>query len=564
MAASHPLHIANASGIPTSLIFEALGPKRLTEFVAVKTSGKLIWFNFELARSLGLELPAENSIDPKLESQIIDMLSVRALRSGEELGDRQPVLLYADKYGGDDLGRCMGAGRAGFLPYGNLYLKGIGHTPLFRHDDPNDFVHSHGGVSLLDGMLETAFGEVNAHLFTKGSARVLALIDNDEDIIYPDGRKEPRTIVVRAGAQLRPAHLFAKGVKGGYSKLEVFTRITRLSRQLRMRTAAESDEPVPDLKLTMLQVIDDHALTAAEQFRWRILHGAMSMSNMELSGAMLDSTTESAQPRTAPIKVLTLHPGAYLEFGQEHLERARHLKIMFRSLVKTLSHEQRELLNAGSIDFTAEMTRLYEKHLQIQILRAAGLKEWAARRVRADQPDTVECFRQLLLEMATLRNRGSINANEPPLAHISVLDIFNLLGAYPRIYFGGRARGDDAKIFQLLKPELRGNHFHRAKQRTRVQKMIGEFARLYSELMVAAQSVAADHYGSVESMRESITSRAAYENRPLSALYRGNLLRELTITIERYKSSGRRKIISTTLAGIISASHRNLDRSTSA
>lgn len=560
MAAHQPVAGYLVNGLPSSLIFEALGPKRLTEFVAVKTPGKLIWFNFELARSLGLELPAENSIDPKLESQIIDMLSLRALRAGEEPGDRQPVLLYADKYGGDDLGRCMGAGRAGFLPYGNLYLKGVGHTPLFRHDDPNDFIHSHGGVTLLDGMLEAAFGEVNAHLFTKGSARVLALIDNDEYIIYPDGRKEPRAIVVRAGTQLRPAHLFAKGVKGGYSKLEVFTRITRLSGQLRMRTAGESDEPVPDLRLTMLQVLDDHALTAAEQFRWRIVHGAMSMSNMEMSGAMLDSTTESAQPRTAPLKVLMHHPGAYLEFGQEHLERARHLKIMFRSLVKTLPNEQRELLNAGPIDFTAEMTRSYEKHLQIQMLRAAGLKESAARRVRADQSDAVERFQQLLLQMAALRNRGSINANEPPVKHISVLDIFNLLQKYPPLHFAGHGPGTEREILALLKPEFRGNHFHRAKQKAKVQQMSRDFALVYAELMLAAERVATEHYGNVESMRESIAARAAYENRPLTSLYRGNLLKEFKRIIELYKS-GRKRLISKTLAKMVSESQRNLDRS---
>jgi hypothetical protein len=560
MATSQSIYIAGASGIPPSLIFEALGPKRLTEFVAVRKPGKLVWFNFELAHSLGFELPTENSIDKKLESQIIDLLSVRALRSGEELGDRQPVFLYADKYGGDDLGRCMGAGRAGFLPYGNLYLKGIGHTPLFRHDDPNDFVHSHGAVSLLDGMLEAAFSEVHAQLFTKGSARVLALIDNDDYIIYPDGKKEPSALVVRAGTQLRPAHLFAKGVKGGYSKLEVFTRMTRVSGQLRMRTSAAAAEPVPDLRLTMLQVIDDHALTAAEQFRWRLVHGAMSMSNMELSGAMLDSTTASAQPRTAPIKVLMLHPSAYLAFGQEHLERARHLKIMFRSLVKTLSNEQRELLNAGSIDFTAQMSRSYEKHLQIQMLRAAGLKELAAQSMRADQPDTVQRFQQLLLEMAALRNRGSTNANEPPAGHISVLDIFNLLAGYPRLHFAGHGSVAEREILALLKPAFRGNRFHRAKQKAKVQQMIRNFAGIYAELMVAAERVAPEHYGSVGRLRESITARAAYENRPLSALYRGNLLKDFKRVIERYKSGGRRRIISKTLTKIIAKSHRNLDR----
>jgi hypothetical protein len=559
MPANKPIHICTNSGAPESLIFEALGPQRLTEFVAVKTPGKLTWFNYELARSMGLDIPSSKSGYPKFHRQIIDMLSVRALRSGEALGDREPILLYADKYGGDDLGRCLGAGRAGFLPFRNLYLKGVGHTPLFRHDDPNDFDHSHGGVSMVEGMLEAVFGEVNTNLFTKGSARILAIIDHDDYTIYPDGKKEPRAIVVRAGAQLRPAHLFARGVKGGYSKLEVFTRITRLTGQLRMRAGGGPDKPVPDLRLTMLRVIDDHALTAAEQFRWRIMHGAMSMSNMEMSGAMLDSTTESAQPRTAPMRVLTQHTQPYLGFAQEHLERARQLKIMFRSVVKSLSCEQCELLNTGPIDFTAEMNKSYGKHLQIQMLKAAGLKISIAQNIQGDFPHVAQHFQQILNEMATLINRGSVDANKPPVEHISVLDIFNLLQEYPRIYFTKIARSPEAEILTLLRPEFRGNRFQRAKQKAKVIVMIREFARVYSELMMACQRVAAEQYGGFETMRDSIISRAAYENRPLTSLYRGNLLKEFKRVVALYKASGQSRIISLAISRIVSASHRNLD-----
>ncbi|HEV7747244.1 MAG TPA: hypothetical protein VGO56_19770 [Pyrinomonadaceae bacterium] len=545
------------SGSEKSLIFDALGPMRLREFVAVRIPGRLVWFNFDLARSLGLDVPATNSDNSKLNHQIIDMLSVRALRSGEGLGNREPILLYADKYGGEDLGRCLGAGRAGFLATQNLYLKGIGHTPLFRHDDPDDFEHSHGGVSLLEGMLEAVFGEVNTSLFTKGSARILALIDNDDYTIYPNGKKEPRAIVVRAGAQLRPAHLFAKGVQGGYSKLEVLTRITRLSGQLKTQQDAEPGKPTPDLTQTMLQVIDDHALTAAEQFRWRIMHGAVSMSNMEMSGAMIDSTTESSQPRTAPLRVLTQHPGAYLVFGQEHLERARHLKIMYRSVVKTLSQRERELFNVRPIDFTAEMNRSYGKYLEVQFLKAAGLTTLAAQTLQSTRPDAVHRFQQILSAMAVLKNRGSVNANNPPVEHISVLDIFNLLSAYPRVYFADPGRHHEAEILTLLKPAFKGNRFHQAKQKANVRAMIQQFADAYASVM---DTSGAAHHRSIASMRASIVSRAAYQNRPLQALYRGNLLKELARTIEYYKAGGRRTTITKTIAEIISKSHRNLDR----
>ncbi|HJZ79120.1 MAG TPA: hypothetical protein VKD91_02210, partial [Pyrinomonadaceae bacterium] len=334
---------------------------------------------------------------------------------------------------------------------------------------------------------------------------------------------------------------------------EVFTRITRVTGQLRLQRGK------PDLRQTMLQVIDDHALTSAEQFRWRIIHGAVSMSNMEMSGAMLDATTESAQPRTAPMRILTQHPGAYLVFGQEHMERARHLKIMYRSLVNTLSLEQRALLNAAPIDFTAEMVKSYDQHLQIQMLKAAGLKMAVAQQIQAEHPQLAQRFQQVLRAMAALRNRGSINGNNPPVEHISVLDIFNLLQKYPRRYFMKVARRDQPEILALLRPAFRGNRFYRAKQKATVQIMIWEFAGLYTELMLACQRVAAEHYGRSARLRESIIARAGYENRPMTSLYRGNLLKEFQRVIKRYKSRGESRLIGQTIAKIVSASHRNLD-----
>ena len=550
---------AEAVGTNESPILTTLGRERFTNFVTVTTPGKFVWFNYELARSLGFDIPQANFVSSKVHHELLEMLSVRALPAGAEVDQHEPSLLYADKYGGDDLGGCLGAGRAGFLPYLNLYLKGVGHTPLFRHNDPTDFEHSHGGLSMLEGMLEAVFGEANANLFTKGSARILAIIDQGDYTEYPNGKKEARAVVVRAGVQLRPAHLFAKGIKGGYSKLELFTRITHVTGQLQLRRAGPGLKLVPDIKETMLRIIDDHALTAAEQFRWRIVHGAISLSNMEMSGAMLDATTESAQPRTAPMRVLTQHPDVNLVFGLEHFERARQLQIMYRSLVKTLSNDQRKQLNADSISFAFEMERRYAKHLRVQLLKAAGLPMDLAQIVQNELPEVSEEFTRLLIEMTALRNRGRINANKPPLEHISVLDIFNLLQNYPRVYFARPGRTDEAKIRSLLRPQFRGNHYLRAKQEDKVRGLAQQFAVVYSELMAACQRLSSPSHQRGTSLAGLIIPRAAYENRPMDRLYRGNLLKQFAKLIDTYKSSGKSELISGTIDKIVADSKRNFD-----
>jgi hypothetical protein len=204
-----------ASGrVRPSRVLSVLGRKWFAEFTAVNISGNVIWCNFELARELGFDVPSSNRMTPEFHQQLIDALAYRALARGEDAGARRTITLYADKYGGPGVSPALGGGRAGFLPYANLYIKGLGHTPLFKHNDPSDFEHSHGGVPMDEAFAEALFGEVNVNLFSKGSARTLAIIDHGEFITFPEGHKVPRVLEVRAGEQLRPGHLLAKRIRG--------------------------------------------------------------------------------------------------------------------------------------------------------------------------------------------------------------------------------------------------------------------------------------------------------------------------------------------------------------
>ena len=163
-----------------------------------------------------------------------------------------------------------------------------------------------------DCLREAIFGEVSEHLFARGSTRVVAVIDEGKYVIAPSGQRIAVALVVRTGAQLRPAHLLTGRVRLHTSRLEKFVNITRATGQLVTRLDEETGNRLPDIKATMRRIIDDHARTAAEGFRWRMIHGALSSSNMEVSGAMLDLPTQSAQPRTAPIHVtavLRAQPG---------------------------------------------------------------------------------------------------------------------------------------------------------------------------------------------------------------------------------------------------------------
>jgi hypothetical protein len=523
-----------------SPIIDTLGPLSFAEFQAYRSPGTVLWCNFDLLRELGFDVPQTNELTPELNQQLLAAFSLRAV-NGDNTNRHDLLTLYADKYGGEGVSPAHGAGRAGFLSHGNLYVKGLGFTPLFRHNDADDFVHSHGGVHLEDCLSEAVFGEVTHNLFTLGSNRIVAIIDQGKHVSEPSGRRRHIALAVRAGAQLRPGHLLAKRARGSCAPLEMFISITRATGQL------VSASGVPDVSATMLRVIDDHAQTAAESFRWRMIHGALSPSNMDISGAMLDLPTQSTQPRTAPIFKLDYVQSA---FGTEHKERGFHLAEMYRRVLRATDAATRERFKAKWINVSNLMDEAYAKHLRVRLLAAAGLKTDLARKIHNEQPGVSESLAKVLLELAALKNRGSACVARRIVEDVSVVDVFNLLGAAPLAYFGGSLTRKN--VLKHLKPVYKGNRFQVAKRREQVDAFADKFVRIYGELMNLCAACAGDYYDSVEAMQASITARAAFENEPIDALYCHGLYQRLNEAIADYKASGKteyiREVIDTTVA----------------
>jgi len=530
-----------------SPIIDTLGPLSFAEFQAYRSPGTVLWCNFDLLRELGFAVPETNQLTPELNQQLLAAFSLRAV-NGDDLNGHELLTLYADKYGGDGVSPALGAGRAGFLLHGNLYVKGLGFTPLFRHDDADDFVHSHGGVHLEDCLSEAVFGEVTHNLFALGSNRIVAIIDQGKHVTEPSGRQRHIAIAVRTGTQLRPGHLLARRARGSRTPLETFISITRASGQL----VTTSD--MADVSATMLRVIDDHAQTAADSFRWRMIHGALSPSNMDISGAMLDLPTQSTQPRTAPIFLLDY---AWSHFGTEHKERGFHLAEMYRRVLRATDAATRERFNAKWVNVSNVMDEAYERHVQVRLLAATGLKTDLARQIQTEHSDVSKNFAKLLLEMAALKNVGSACVARKVVEDVSVVDVFNLLGKAPAEYFSERlSRG---RVVKHLKPVYKGNRFQVAKRRVQVDSLAREFVRLYGEVMSLGAAYVDDYYDSVEGMKVSIVARASFENEPIDALYCHSLYQRLNEAIADYKVSGKTECISEIIDTTVARSLRSVD-----
>lgn len=542
---------AAGGAIAESQALKILGEDLFAKFSAIRVPGKVLWCNFDLARQLGFAVSPANVLTPEFLEQLLS-LSLRALP--EDGMEQETITLYADKYGGDGMGTALGAGRAGFLVQGNLYVKGVGFTPLFKHDDKDDFAHSHGGVHLDDCLVEAVFGEVNENLFSHGSSRILAVIDQGKFVTHSRGKRIPIGIAVRTGSQLRPAHLLTR-LRSRKSQLEKFIEITRASGQLLTWKNSTGVEQ-PDIKATMLRIISDHAETAAEGFRWRMIHGALSASNMEMSGAMLDLPTQSTQPRTAPVWLLKYADSI---FGSEHLARGLHLAPVYRKLLRNVPKSDWTNLNIGPVTFRDEMNAAYREFLEFQLLTAVGLKKDLARRIQAEHAPLVNLFSELLVEMSALRNRGSLCVARATVEQVAVLDVFGLLGAFPETFWANPNSDHRAAVIQYLKPVFRGNRFHVARRQATVDALIDRFVNLYTELMTVCRTYADEYYSGIESMATSLASRAAFENRPLEYLYSHKLFGELRSAIRTYRSTGNPDEVRRALDHRITASLRSVE-----
>ena len=541
------------SRIGASKVIEVVGSARFAKFDAVRVPGKLAWLNFDLARRMGFDVPRSGKITEALEEEIVGALAWRALAPNEDPGERPTMRVFADRYGGSGLAGNEGAGRAAFLPWGNLNIKGIGKTPLLL-ESAHDFLHSHGGAPMREGVVEAIWGEVNANLFTEGSTRILAVIDTNTFTEFPDGTKERRALIVRAGSQYRPAHLLEALADGHKTTPAIFVEAAKETGHL--ATHEVRGQQLLDFGATMTSIVDAHAKTAAEQVRWRVLHGALSSSNMELDGAQLDLATQTSQPRTAPIHVIE-HGGS---FFAEHVDRAKELQRICDAVIQRLSKKQKKDFGAKAMKIPAVLAARYEHHLGVQLLKAAGLKTSVAERVAEEDGDATARFRETLMALAALTNRdGRFSADKAVAKDVSVVDVFHALQHLPETYFADPSGDHSATIRALLRPVIDTNPHHARTVLDAVGALSKQLGAAYHEVMTAAASRGADEYDDAFAMRRSITARAAFENKPLDALYKAELHHTLIERIDEFAGRGDSAIFREAIDKTVASSLRSVD-----
>ncbi len=252
----------------------------------------------------------ERLIDPRRVIEDYTFAVPTELEAADAYRDDQKEFL-ADRYGGNGIGINCGAGRAG--QYGGFQLKGIGRTPLLGVGSLDEtFWHSHGGISLVDAIQEAVWGEVFAVALPHGSARVAAIIATGTDCWYegPGGARSraPRALVLRQ-VTIRPAHFMralyfpqpaAWPFGSDTDRVRVAIRsLADVFRQLGMARHTGEPQAIGSGLIEMIERLGRQ--TAHAQIR-RLMHGAISPSNVALDGRWVDFGTATQLPTYANTK----------------------------------------------------------------------------------------------------------------------------------------------------------------------------------------------------------------------------------------------------------------------
>jgi hypothetical protein len=536
---------ALARGRPELL--DILGPQGMAPVRAVRRDeGRVIWFNWALAEEMGLQLPPDRRMHPGFEEKLLAQLNLEVLPAGEDPRGREVVTGYADYYGGTGIGYNRGSGRAAF--FGDLNAKGVGAIREML-SDLTAYDHRHGGMSFTEGGVEAVLGEVNRNLFARGSTRILAILDRGDYIAWEDGGEERRAVAYRAGNQTRPAHLMAAQNKG--KELEILLRMLAQSGDL-----VKTPGGKVDFDASVSNLVRAHARVAAEQYRYRILHGALSPSNTEVDGTLLDLATETAQPRTAPVRVLERGAqNANYAFDTEKQRRVEHLKAMV-DLAQPGLRKARDKVTSRGLNVAKLFELAYAEEREVQLMGATGLAPALAKDVAAKAPELAARFARALTRLAAEQHAGrDVNMDKQVIRDVSVADVFGALAQVPKAWFLHPEQDLAGLMRQALALELPADPGRKAK----IEGQVAELADAYAAVLDAGRAAHKVAGGTDHGFERAVIQRAAFENRPMENLYRTHLRWSLIEASNAYQAHGDADAFQRAVDRIITHGIRDVD-----
>ncbi len=243
---------------------------------AYKLGGlKRLWVN-EKPSCMGFE-----HLEKQVQQNLVALNQNTFCEAGIDLS--VPVITYAERYGGENIGNNGGGGRV--LNIGDIQLKGVGANLLVGKGGPES--HTYGGLDAQSAIKEIIYANLINAISPVGSQEPLALYLVDEKSGVHNGEPSWGVILVREQC-LRPAHWLRAGC---FEPSEMALAAKLSSDQQRIKRLYKSilkncDEA--EIKLAIVRFLTD----CAEQYAFcrvaRLFHSVASASNLSIDGKLMD------------------------------------------------------------------------------------------------------------------------------------------------------------------------------------------------------------------------------------------------------------------------------------
>ncbi|HWW72353.1 MAG TPA: hypothetical protein VN089_20635 [Duganella sp.] len=313
-----------------------------------------------------------------------------------------------ERYGGAHAAYNGGGVRCGEA--NGLSIKGIGQNALVGSSTSTDFFHSYGGASLNEGIAETVWGEVANLALPFGGVRVLGLIDTGTRVplmLAPEDidPTTKRALIIRH-ATPRAAH-FMRAVY--YSPSALMKRAVSDTERTRaaigaigetfnaLYGGAPVDKLDPDyLNECLLQTFQRYAAQIAAARSKRIMHSAITDSNMTLDGSWLDFATATTVYDYGRIYAAPFSP----DFTQEGANMNQIITDLLFYLKKYLPNNRgARILNPQQL--IGHYRRYFNQRLAAEFIKLFGASEQRTERI-----DT-QVVQMLYATLCDIRDAGN-------------------------------------------------------------------------------------------------------------------------------------------------------------
>ncbi|GHD64291.1 protein adenylyltransferase SelO family protein [Jeongeupia chitinilytica] len=262
-------------------------------------NARLVWVNRALLRDYGVDVGSASL--EELEPILLDAFAYGVPSDDDDLEHYGPEekQFLGERYGATTEAANGGGVRCGLN--GRFQIKGIGKNPLAATNV--DHWHTYGGATLDEGVLEALWGELANQELPHGAVRLLALIATGKQVEsnygHADGIAVPAAsaLMIRE-ANLRPAHYeratFYRPEEASRPLLAPdYVRVEKAAQRIHLALPNQGTDSVHS---QLAQLFERIARQMASARSLRLVHGAITSSNIAIDGRYIDFGTMTALP----------------------------------------------------------------------------------------------------------------------------------------------------------------------------------------------------------------------------------------------------------------------------